>query len=110
FDKKDHRNFNRDGKFFDVGETFSGIPYETGIEAVERLKKVVPDNVNLVHLALKWTLMRDEVSVVIPGASSDKHVTSNCDASETPPIPDEIMKKIDEIYEEMIKPHVHQRW
>ena len=110
FDKKDHRNFNRDGKFFDVGETFSGIPYETGIEAVERLKKVVPDNVNLVHLALKWTLMRDEVSVVIPGASSDNHVTSNCDASEIPPIPDEIMKKVNKIYEEMIKPHVHQRW
>ncbi len=54
--------------------------------------------------------MRDEVSVVIPGASSDKHVKSNCDASETPPIPDGIMDKIDEIYEEMIKPHVHQRW
>ncbi|MDX1642159.1 MAG: aldo/keto reductase [Balneolaceae bacterium] len=110
FDKKDHRNFNRDGKFFDVGETFSGIPYEMGIEAVERLKDAIGDDINLVHLALKWTLMRDEVSVVIPGASSDKHVTSNCDASEIPPIPDEIMKKVNKIYEEMIKPHVHQRW
>lgn len=110
FDKKDHRNFNREGKFFDAGETFSGIPYETGVEAVERLKKVLPDDTNLVHLALRWTLMRDEVSVVIPGASSEKHVTSNCDASGTPPIPEEIMGKIDEIYEEMIKPHVHQRW
>lgn len=110
FDKKDHRNFNREGKFFDVGETFSGIPYETGIEAVERLKDVVGENTNLVHLALRWTLMRNEVSVVIPGASSDKHVKSNCDASETPPIPDKTMEKIDEIYEEMIKPHVHQRW
>lgn len=110
FDKKDHRNFNREGKFFDVGETFSGIPYETGIEAVERLKEAVGEDTNLVHLALRWTLMRDEVSVVIPGASSDKHVKSNCDASETPPIPEETMAKIDEIYEEMIKPHVHQRW
>jgi len=54
--------------------------------------------------------MRDEVSVVIPGASSDKHVKSNCAASETPPIPEGTMAKIDEIYEEMIKPHVHQRW
>ncbi|MDZ7718802.1 MAG: aldo/keto reductase [Balneolaceae bacterium] len=110
FDKKDHRNFNREGKFFDVGETFSGIPYETGIEAVERLKEAVGEDTNLVHLALRWILMRDEVSVVIPGASSDKHVKSNCDASETPPISDETMEKIDEIYEEMIKPHVHQRW
>lgn len=110
FDKKDHRNFNREGKFFDVGETFSGIPYETGIEAVERLKNAVDEDTNLVHLALRWILMRDEVSVVIPGASSDKHVKSNCDASETPPIQDEIMEKIDQIYEEMIKPHVHQRW
>lgn len=110
FGKKDHRNFNREGKFFDVGETFSGIPYETGIKAVERLKEILPNDTSLVHLALRWTLMRDEVSVVIPGASTDKHVKSNCDASETPAIPDEIMKKIDEIYEEMIKPHVHQRW
>lgn len=110
FDKKDHRNFNREGKYFDVGETFSGIPYETGIEAVERLKEILPENQNLVHLALRWILMRDEVSVVIPGASSDKHVKSNCDASETPPIPNDIMDEIDKIYEEMIKPHVHQRW
>ncbi|WP_234571096.1 aldo/keto reductase [Rhodohalobacter sp. 614A] len=110
FDEKDHRNFNREGKFFDVGETFSGIPYETGVEAVERLKEVVGPNTNLVQLALRWTLMRDEVSVGIPGASSDKHVKSNCDASETPPIADEIMSEIDNIYEEMIKPHVHQRW
>jgi len=110
FDEQDHRNFNREGKFFDVGETFSGIPYETGIEAVERLKKALPEDSDLVHLALRWILMRDEVSVVIPGASSDKHVKSNCNASETPPIPDRIMEKIDVIYEEMIKPHVHQRW
>jgi aryl-alcohol dehydrogenase-like predicted oxidoreductase len=110
FNEQDHRNFNREGKFFDVGETFSGIPYETGIEAVERLKEAVGEDTNLVHLALRWILMRDEVSVVIPGASSDKHVKSNCDASETPPIPEETMSKIDGIYEEMIKPHVHQRW
>lgn len=110
FHKKDHRNFNRGGKFFDVGETFSGIPYETGIEAVEQLKDAVGQDTNLVHLALCWILMRDEVSVVIPGASSDKHVKSNCDASETPPISDEIMSRIDQIYDEMIKPHVHQRW
>lgn len=110
FDEKDHRNFNRDGKHFDVGETFSGIPYETGVEAVEHLKEAVGNDTNLVHLALRWILMRDEVSVVIPGASSDKHVSSNCNASDTPPVSDEIMEKIDTIYKVMIKPHVHQRW
>ena len=110
FDEKDHRNFNRDGEYFDVGETFSGIPYETGIEAVERLKEELPDDWSMVHAALKWILMRDEVSVVIPGASSDKHVKSNCDASEEAPLSNEFMQSIDEVYGEMIKEHVHQRW
>lgn len=110
FGEKDHRNFNRDGNFFDVGETFSGIPFEKGVEAVERLKKVVPDNENLVHLALRWVLMRDEVSCVIPGASSVKHVESNLKASEKSDVTQEVMDKVDEIYNTEIKPIVHQRW
>jgi aryl-alcohol dehydrogenase-like predicted oxidoreductase len=110
FGEKDHRNFNREGKFFDVGETFSGIPFEKGVEAVERLKKSLPDNENLVHLALRWVLMREEVSCVIPGASSVEHIDSNLAASRKPPVPDEIMKEIDRIYEQDIKPLVHQRW
>jgi aryl-alcohol dehydrogenase-like predicted oxidoreductase len=110
FGENDHRNFNRDGNAFDVGETFSGIPYEKGVEAVEKLKSVVPEGRNLVKLALKWVLMRDEVSCVIPGASSVKHVAGNLAASEAEPISDELMKEIDEIYEADIKPLVHQRW
>lgn len=110
FGEKDHRNFNREGEFFDVGETFSGIPFEKGVEAVEKLKKVVSDDENLVHLALRWVLMRDEVSCVIPGASSVDHVESNLNASEKPGVPKQIMKEIDQIYDEEIKPLVHQRW
>jgi aryl-alcohol dehydrogenase-like predicted oxidoreductase len=110
FDEGDHRNFNRDGSAFDVGETFSGIPYETGVEAVEKLKSVLPDDQDLVQLALKWVLMRDEVSCVIPGASSVKHVANNLTASEADPISDDIMKEIDKVYETDIKPLVHQRW
>lgn len=110
FDKGDHRNFNRDGSAFDVGETFSGIPFETGVEAVEELKKVVPENTNLIHLALQWILMREEVSVVIPGASSIEHVESNLKAAEADPVPPEVMKEVYRIYEKRIKPLVHQRW
>jgi aryl-alcohol dehydrogenase-like predicted oxidoreductase len=110
FEKKDHRNFNREGKFFDVGETFSGIPYDTGIEAVERLKKLLPDNENLVQLALKWVLMRGEVSCVIPGASRVEQVDSSVKAADMPVIPDDLMKKIEDLYNDEIKPLVHQRW
>lgn len=110
FGEKDHRNFNREGNFFDVGETFSGIPFEKGVEAVEKLKKVVSEDENLVHLALRWVLMRDEVSCVIPGASSVEHVESNLAASEKSGLSDKEMEIIDGVYEEEIKPLVHQRW
>jgi len=110
FGEKDHRNFNREGEFFDVGETFAGVPFEHGVDAVDRLKKELPDDINLVHLALRWVLMRNEVSCVIPGASSVEHVDSNLNASEKPKVSSEVMKTVDEIYESDIKPFVHQRW
>ncbi|NBC26684.1 MAG: aldo/keto reductase [Bacteroidetes bacterium] len=110
FGEKDHRNFNKNGEAFDVGETFSGIPYGKGVEAVNELKKALPDGQHLVQLALRWILMRDEVSCVIPGASSVGHVESNTKASAKPPVSGDIMNEIDRIYKEQIKPHVHQRW
>ena len=110
FGEKDHRNFNREGKFFDVGETFSGIPFEEGVEAVNELEEKLPDDTNLAHLALRWVLMRDEISCVIPGASSVEHVESNLHASEKSIVPADVMKTIDKIYESNIKPLVHQRW
>src|SRR6056297_80687 len=110
FGEKDHRNFNREGKFFDVGETFSGIPFEEGVEAVNELEEKLPDDTNLAHLALRWVLMRDEISCVIPGASSVEHVESNLHASEKSIVPADVMKTINKIYESNIKPLVHQRW
>jgi len=108
FDKKDHRFFNREGKFFDRGETFSGVDYETGLNAVEELKKVFPKDLAL--WALRWVLMFEEVSVVIPGASRRELAEANIRASELPPLSDAQMKRVREIYEEFIKPEVHQRW
>lgn len=110
FGEKDHRNFNREGQLFDVGETFSGVPFEKGVEAVNKLEQQIPDNINLTHLALRWVLMRDEVSCVIPGASSVKHVESNLKASEKPPVSDEIMDAVTNVYNSDIKTFVHQRW
>ncbi|MCF7885001.1 MAG: aldo/keto reductase [Candidatus Marinimicrobia bacterium] len=110
FGKQDHRNFNRDGKSFDKGETFAGVDYETGLHAVDELKKVFPEHNNLAPVAIKWILMNKNVSCVIPGASKIEHVKSNISASELPSIPDEKMEQVEEIYEKYIKASVHQRW
>jgi len=110
FESGDHRFFNRNGEMFDKGETFSGIPFELGLEAVERVKAVIPQDINLVDLALKWILMKREVSCIIPGASKIEQVHSNIKASGIPDLDENLMNKIDEIYESLIKEHVHQLW
>jgi aryl-alcohol dehydrogenase-like predicted oxidoreductase len=109
FEKDDHRFFNREGAAFDKGETFAGIPYDAGLEAVEKLKALIPGE-SLSHLALKWILMRDEVSCVIPGASSPGHVDSNLGALKFPAVSPEVSDAINKIYDCEIKPLVHQRW
>ncbi len=108
FDKGDHRFFNREGKFFDRGETFSGVDFEKGLDAVEELKKIFPQNLAL--WALRWVLMFAEVSVVIPGASRRAYAETNIKASELPPLTDEQMRRVNEIYEKYIKPDVHHLW
>jgi aryl-alcohol dehydrogenase-like predicted oxidoreductase len=110
FGKGDHRFFNREGKLFDKGETFSGIDYETGLSAVEELKTLLPETTSLAQIALRWVLMFDEVSCVIPGASHVGQVESNAGASDLPPLTDEQMKKVKEIYEKYFKPVVHHLW
>ena len=95
---------------FDKGETSPGIPYETGLEAVEALKEVLQDDLRLVDVAIKWILMHKEVSCVIPGASRPDQVPSNVIASSLPDLSGDQMAKIDEIYEKYIKDHVHQLW
>ena len=109
YNKNDHRTFNRDGKAFDKGETFSGVDYDLGLEAVEELKKVFNTD-NLAQYAIKWILMFDEVSVVIPGASKENQVLENIKAAELPDITPEQMKKVEEIYNKYIRDSVHNNW
>lgn len=110
FDSGDHRHGNRNGEWFDKGETFAGVPFETGIDAVERVKALFPEQENLAQIALKWILMNDKISVVIPGASKPYQIDSNFGAAKLPDIPSDILTSIREIYESDIKPHVHHLW
>ena len=109
FTPNDHRNYNRNGKAFDVGDTFSGVNFKKGLEAVEKLKDLLPDNFSLTDLAIKWILMHDEVSVVIPGATNKLQVQMNTHASNLEEI-SSLLPKINSIYDELIKPDVHNRW
>lgn len=109
FPENDHRNFNINGKAFDIGETFSGVNFEKGIEAVEQLKNIIPKNLSLSQIAIKWILMHEAVTVVIPGAMNKIQVQDNVKASEINDIK-ELMPKINLVYEKFIKPDVHNRW
>jgi len=110
FPEDDHRNYNRQGKFFDVGETFSGVDFEIGLKAVEELKGIKPDDISCVQMALKWILMHSEVSCVIPGAKNTKQLEENISASELTDLDPDVLKGIKIIYEKFIKPKVHHRW
>jgi aryl-alcohol dehydrogenase-like predicted oxidoreductase len=110
FSQGDHRFFNRNGMMFDRGETFSGVPYETGLLAVSKLIKLFHEDTPLAHVALKWILMHDEVSCIIPGASSPEQVKTNVEAADFPPLTSEQVNAIKRIYDEDIKLLVHQLW
>ncbi len=110
FSPEDHRNFNRDGAAFDKGETFAGVPYETGLDAVDEIKKVFPENNNLAPVALRWILDHPEVTTIIPGASKLEHLESNLSAGEMAALIRDIHKKINGIYRERIKALVHHLW
>lgn len=110
FGKEDHRHFNRDGAGFDKGETFSGINFEVGLEAMRRMKTLFPGEKNLAPRALQWILRFPEVSCIIPGASRAEHLHSNLSASELPPLTDEQLSGMNRIYDELIKEDVHQLW
>ena len=110
FAADDHRNFNRHGEAFDVGETFSGVPFEVALEAVEELRALIPGKASMAQFALRWILMEEAVSVVIPGAKNRDQATANAGASALPSIPADVMDKVRALYHERIAPHVHQRW
>ena len=109
FPKNDHRNYNINGDSFDVGETFSGINFHKGIEAVKELKTLLPQDFSLTDLALKWILSHDEVTVVIPGAKNKLQAQLNTRASEMNNI-NTIMNSISDIYQSYFKDDVHSRW
>ncbi len=110
FPQDDHRNFNRQGQAFDVGETFSGVDFEIGLEAAGRLRKLLPLGATMAQFALRWILMFDAVSCTIPGAKNRQQAIDNAMAADLPPLSEETMAQVRAIYDEMIRPQVHQRW
>ena len=110
FAETDHRRFNRHGEQFDVGETFSGVDYATGLAAVEEIRPLVPEGESMAQFALRWVLDRPGVSAVIPGARTPEQARANAAASELPPLTAETEARLAEIYRERIAPLVHQRW
>ncbi len=110
FAADDHRNFNRNGESFDVGETFSGIPFDRGLEAMEAIRPLVPAGATPAQLALRWILMFDEVSTVIPGARRPDQAVANAAASDLPALDAATMDALEMIYDTYARPHVHHRW
>jgi aryl-alcohol dehydrogenase-like predicted oxidoreductase len=110
FEADDHRQFNRHGEAFDQGETFSGVDYETGLTAVKRLQNIVPKDGTLAQWALRWILMFDAASCIIPGARRPAQVEQNAAASALPPLNEAQMNAVKQIYDDAIRPLVHHRW
>ena len=110
FAAEDHRNFNRHGEAFDVGETFAGVPLETGLQAVEEVRKLVPAGTAMAAFALRWILMHEAVTVAIPGARNAAQAQANAAASDLPALSSDVMAAAKDIYDRLIAPHVHQRW
>jgi aryl-alcohol dehydrogenase-like predicted oxidoreductase len=110
FAADDHRNFNRHGEAFDVGETFAGVPYEVALEAVDAIRPLLPQGVAMAAFALRWILMADAVSVVIPGAKNRSQAQANAAAGNLAALPPGTMQALRGIYEQKIAAHVHHRW
>lgn len=110
FAADDHRSFNRQGEAFDMGETFSGVPYDLGLAAVDELRKLVPAQATMAQFALRWILMDTAISVVIPGAKTPEQARANAAADALPVLHDETMRAARDVYDRLIAPHVHHRW
>jgi aryl-alcohol dehydrogenase-like predicted oxidoreductase len=110
FSQNDHRQFNRHGESFDRGETFSGVDYPNGLQAVEELRALVPEGMTMAQFALRWILMFDAVTCAIPGAKRPSQVEENVFAGDLPPLSDETMNAVRELYETSIRPLVHHYW
>ena len=110
FAPDDHRNYNRHGEAFDVGETFSGVPYEVGLEAVEELKRLLDSGVTLAQFALRWVIDQLGVSAVIPGARNPDQVRGNAASAGLEPLREEQLEGVASVYDRLLRAHVHERW
>ena len=106
FPQNDHRNYNRDGKFFNVGETFAGLPYERGVELADALKLLVPNGLTMAQMAQRWILDYDAVSVVIPGASRPDQARANAAVSNLPPLGPKLHDTLRSFYEREVAMHI----
>ena len=110
FAPDDHRNFNRHGEAFDVGETFAGVDYDVGLASVEEIRQLLPAGFSMSQFALRWILMFDAVSCAIPGGKRPEQVADNCRASDLPSLTPDVMAAVKSIYDEKIRPLVQARW
>ena len=110
FDASDHRNYNRHGASFDVGETFAGVDYETGLEVADALREIVPQGATLAQTALRWILMHEGINATIPGAKSSEQAAANAAAADLTPLTPAAMARVRELYDAKVRPLVHARW
>ena len=110
FAADDHRAFNRNGEFFDKGETFSGVPYDVALGAVEQIRPLVAEGFTMAQLALAWILSNDAITTVIPGAKSAAQASANAGADKYPILSANTLEHLKTIYDEKIRPHVHHLW
>jgi aryl-alcohol dehydrogenase-like predicted oxidoreductase len=110
FPEDDHRNFNREGEAFDVGETFAGVPLEAGLDGVDDLERAVPERLTLAQFTLRWILDHDAVSAVIPGSTSPEHIHENVAAADADPLSHERHGIAADVYDDHVREHVHHRW
>jgi len=110
FAPDDHRAFNRHGEAFDRGETFSGVDYQVGLQAVEELRALLPAGMSLTQFALRWILMYEAVTCAIPGAKRPEQVEENMSASDLPTLSEDVMQQVKDLYEQKIRPLVHHYW
>jgi aryl-alcohol dehydrogenase-like predicted oxidoreductase len=110
FTADDHRTYNRHGEAFDVGETFSGVDFATGLEAVRRLLPLVPPAATMAQFALRWIVDQPGATVAIPGARNPAQARANAAAADLPATPAEALATVHTVYDELIRPQVHDRW
>ncbi len=110
FDEADHRSFNLRGEAFDIGETFSGVPFDVGVRAAREVAALTPEGASTAQMALRWVVDQPGVSVVIPGARNVEQAESNAGAGDLPPLEPAVLDRLEEIYDTLVREHVHDRW